>query len=137
MTEAWVGVIGTLSGIIVGAVLQYFFSKKQSKNQTLLGFKIKVYSNVLIKLNTVFQDGDATLLTDPLFKEKVHFTMARTLTQARLLANPKLEKKLRDYYDCAIRYWTDKDKKCGDEMSNLVIEIEQLMRKEIGEKKLY
>jgi hypothetical protein len=52
-----------------------------------------------------------------------------------LIAGAKLEQKLRDYFDEAVLFW--ENKKNDNTLSDLVIEIEQLMREEIGKKRLH
>ena len=130
-----IGAIIAFVGIIAGAILNHFLERSRSKQSLILNKKIDVYSSLLVKLNTVFQDDDKNFITDPNFKKTIHTTLSKALSQARLIAGKRLESKLRDYYDEAILFW--EDKKDGDMMTILVIEIEGLMREELGGKKLH
>jgi len=128
-------ILGTLLGVVSGALISHLLEKDRSKRFLLLNKKIEIYSNLLVKLNTVFQDGDSNLLSDPRHQDKILTLMARPLSEARLVANKELELKLRHYYEEAVLFWTDKSD--GSAMNPLVIEIEQLMREEIGQRKLH
>jgi hypothetical protein len=57
--ENWTNIIsigGVLLGGIVGALLNHFLEKGRNKDSLILNKKIEIYSSLLIKLNTVFQD---------------------------------------------------------------------------------
>lgn len=132
---AVISILGALLGVIIGAILNHVLERSRNKNSLILNKKIEIYSSLLVKLNTVFQSDDKNFTTDPLFEKTIRTTLAKALSEGRLIAGKKLEGKLRDYYEEAVLFWeNDKD---DDTMSKLVIEIEQLMRKEVGQKKLY
>lgn len=136
--ENWITIIsigGALLGVIVGSFSNHFLEKNRNKSFSILNKKIDIYSSLLIKLNTTFQDDEKNILTDPHFERTIKTTLAKALSEARLVADAKLEEKLRDYYEEAILFW--EGKKDDNAMSNLVIEIEQLMREEIGQKRLH
>lgn len=136
--ENWVSIIsisGALFGVVIGALLNHFLEKSRSKNSLLLNKKVEIYSSLLVRLNTVFQDGEKNILTDPHFERTIRITLAKALSEARLIANSKLEQKLRDYYNEAVLFW--ENNKDDDVLFKLVIEIEQLMREEIGQKRLH
>ncbi len=126
---------GALLGVVVGALLNHFLEKDRNKDSLILNKKIDIYSSLLVKLNTVFQDSEKNILNDPLFETTIRTTLAQSLSEARLIADAKLEQKLRDYYDEAVLFW--ENKKYDNTMPNLVIEIEQLMRIELGKERLH
>lgn len=134
-SENWItiiGITGALGGVVVGALLNHFLERNRNRSFSILNKKIDTYSSLLVKLSTVFQDGEKNILTDPNFMETIRVTLAKSLSEARLIANPPLEEKLRAYYDEAVKFWGNKP----HNMSAVVEEIEQLMREEIGQKRL-
>lgn len=131
------GIVGALVGVVIGALLNHFLENNRNKNSLMLEKKIEVYSNILVKLNTVFQDEKINLGLDALSKYEIQMKVSKTLTEGRLLAGKELEEKLRDYHDVAMSFWENTSKEPYSNMSKLVMEIEQLMRIEVGQKKLY
>ena len=130
-----IGIIGTLAGVIVGALINHFLEKNRSTESVILNKKVEVYSNILVELNTVFQAHETNLALDRRSLQKMKSQIAMTLSAGRLLADKQLEKKLRDYHGEATLFW--ENRKDDDTMANLVIEIEQLMREELGRSRLY
>jgi hypothetical protein len=135
MCSQIIAIIGTLLGIITGALLTHFLESHRNKNKILLDKKIEVYSNILVELNTVFQATEANLGLDKNSLSKLRTKIAATLSAGRLLAGKELEEKLRHYHEVAIEFWENGND--DGTMANLVIEIEQLMRHEIGPGRAY
>ena len=129
------GIVGTLAGVIVGALINHVLEKGRNRESLILNKKIKVYSNILVELSSVFQARETNLALDRLSLSKMKSKIAVTLSAGRLLAGEKLEKRLRDYHGEATLFW--EGKKDDNTMSKLVIEIEQLIREELGQKRLY
>lgn len=105
--------------------------------------KLEVYSGILTKLSTSFQDKEMNLLSDPNFEKMIAFEIAKTVTVGRLIAPQHIEDKLREYYDVAIKWWGllkigDKKEEADNlskQMTKLVIDIENLMRIDLGTRK--
>ena len=134
MIVALIGIGGTILGVILGALLNHFLEKNRANSSLILNKKIEIYSNILVKLNTLFQDEEKNFTSDPKFIENIRVTLAKSLSTGRLLAGEELENKLRDYYEAAIDFW----EKGGDDgtMRRFSMEVEQLMREELGQKNL-
>ncbi len=130
-----IGIAGTLLGVLAGAILNHFLERNRNKRTLILNKKIDIYSSLLVKLNTVFQDSENNIITNPHFKKTIHTILAKSLSEARLIAGRKLESKLRDYYEETVLFW--EQGKNDDVLPKIVIEIEQLMREEIGQKRLH
>lgn len=139
LISALIGGIFSVIILFIGAIMNHFLEEKRIKRKSILDKKIEIYSDILTKLNTVFQDEGDNIFTNPLFKKTISTRLAKALSRGRLIANKKLEYKLREYYGVAVKWWryekneneNEKDA-IGDKMSGLVIEIEQLMRDELG-----
>ena len=132
---AIIGTGGTLLGVIVGAFISHFLETSRNKHSLILNKKIEIYSNILVKISTMFQDEKINLALNPVSLAEMRAKIAKTLSEGRLIAGKKLESKLREYHEEATLFW--RDGKSDNKMSNLAIEIEQLMREDLGLKKLH
>lgn len=134
-------------GILIGLFIGHFLEKNRRAEELLIEMKHEVYSRLLAQLNTSFTLPTANFPTKveelALFKSKIRLKVAEIISPARLIAGEKLEDKLREYFE-AVTSWYECEpsdseicKRKANQMNQLVIEIEELMRKEIrGRKKV-
>lgn len=136
-------ILGGLLGYI-GALFQHRLESKRRRISEVRTEKMRVYSNVLTELSSLFVNPDKILneLADPIHKRFFALRLGRILGPARLIASEKLEKMLRDLYEKEIA-WHDSldssDIKKQNELAEIAttvrLDVESEMRKEINTKK--
>ena len=74
-------------------------------------------------------------------REESRNELIHLFAPARLLASKELEDELRDFYSNIAEYWSEKNKEQQDKLlsktAKNVMEIEQLMRIELGASRIY
>ena len=141
MQEVILGGLLSLLSVIIGILVGHFLEKDRNNKRALLDKKIQVYSDILINISSVWQSDEKNLLSDPTFLNNFRHRMARVIAAGRLLSQEKLEKKLREYYDLETKFFlkigTPEADALNTEIIPVMLAIEQLMRAELGNEKLY
>jgi hypothetical protein len=108
----------------------YMLGISRDKSKTIFDKKLEIYSKVIAELSR------HRYITKELDSEG----LINLLAPARLLASVGLEKKIRDYYSDVTSYWegnSEEKLRLASIISNDCMEVEQLMRKELGAGRIY
>ncbi|EFK97922.1 hypothetical protein LDC_0018 [sediment metagenome] len=132
-------ILGGLLGYI-GALFQHRLESKRLKSSEVRQEKMRIYSNVLTELSSLFMNPEKLIdeLSDPTHKRSFALRLGRILGPARLVASDKLEEMLRDLFDKEVA-WHDSmessDTEKQNELSQIAttarMNVEREMRKEI------
>ncbi len=138
--QQFIGGLLALLGVFFGAIITHFLERQRRKEEVLLGARKEVYSKILVGMSSSFVPKNTDLnsfLGSPDFRLKVAWEAGELLTQGRLLASSQLSKKLREFYSHEEKIWDHLEKgkdteKLNVERAMLTMEIENLMKKELG-----
>lgn len=115
-----------LGGLLAsfGAILQHKLELRRLKTSELRQEKLRIYSNVLTELSSLFLDPKNIVneLSDPVLKHTFALRLGRVLGPARLVASDNLEEKLRDLYDKEVAWHDSLDKGDNDRKIRLAEE---------------
>lgn len=138
----------TILTSIISVYIGYFFGLKKDKQKTFFDKKVEVYSRIISKISEhryVKQEDSDNLIS--------------VLAPARFFAEKEISEELREYYSLVSEYkdlvnienirkeikdseeslddYKEKVVKHSKKISTCIMEIEQLMRKDLGQKRLY
>lgn len=138
-----------VSYLILGAFLGYgghfiqnILEATRQKNNSIRQEKIRIYSQVVSELGSLFLDKDSykneLLSNDHLFKFSLN--LGKILAPARLIASDNLEEKIRDLYDKEIDWHKslfnstsseEEEEKLAAIATQARLEVEKEMRNEL------
>ena len=136
------GSIISLVSIAMGALLNHFLENSRTRQRIIIDKKLEIYSEIITKIQTFLQDDGLLLPSSSVFTNfEARIRLIRVISRGRLLAGKELEIKLRDYYDVVTKWLeiekqSKEEKSVGNLMNQLALEIEQLMREELGVKRV-
>ncbi len=124
-----------------GSIIQNILELNRQKRSTIRQEKLKIYSQVVSELGSLFIDKD-TLQQDILNKEhslKFRLKLGKILAPARLIASDKLEEMLRDLFEKETEWHdylcknsnSENEERLGDIATKARIEVEKEMRNEL------
>jgi hypothetical protein len=116
--------------LVTASLVGFLFGVLKDSKNIIFNRKLAIYSEIISKINKheyAITDFDETELID-------------LFAPARLLGSRKLELYLREYYSLVIEYKNIdinslKEEK-SDEISEVVMNIEQVMREELGNRRI-
>lgn len=123
-------IVVTIATALISTGIGYFFGKYRDRNQMLFNKKLEVYSKIISKISRHDYKSDSQL--DDLID---------LLAPARFLAEKETVNELREYYTLINDYKSaiglDIIKETADKISLSIMKIEQLMRTELGQERIY
>ena len=131
--------LGGLLGY-VGALIQHKLESIRQRKSEFRQEKMRIYSNVLTELSTLFMDSKDIVkeMTDPIYKKTFTLRLGRILGPARLIASENLKNYLRELFDKEVAWHNSLDTKdtteldsLAEEATNARILVENEMRKEL------
>jgi len=132
-----VGAVLSLTSALIGICIGGFWDRANQSRKIILEQKIIAYSSILQLISESFMNDHVDLANDPYAEHRMRSKLITTLSRGRLFADKELEVALRDLYDLYSTFL--KTGKFERDLNDVPLElrVEQLMRKEIGSKKLY
>lgn len=126
--------IATFLGPIFLLLVGYFFGSKRDKENNLFQIKLKLYADTIVDISkhsyTLRDEREATNKLIELF------------APVRLVAGSKVSKEVREYFSLVSEYFEAKEKKdevtknkISDKISICSMELEQLMRLDLNQKR--
>ncbi len=125
----------SLVGVVVTSILNHYFQQSSQNRKMLLEKKLDVYSEILSMISESFMLDFLDLEEDHNKEVRIKSKLIKTLSKGRLLAGEDLEIALRDVFEKYNYFF--KEGKFDEKSFQLETRVEQLMRKELGNKKLY
>ena len=125
----------SLVGVVVTSILNHYFQQSSQNRKMLLEKKLDVYSEILSMISESFMLDFLDLEEDHNKEVLIRSKLIKTLSKGRLLAGEDLEIALRDVFEKYNYFF--KEGKCDEKSFQLETRVEQLMRTELGNKKLY
>ncbi len=128
-------IVAPITALIVGSLLGYVVGILRDKKKALFQEKLSTYTSLLMKISSSFIDEISSGVD-------IRSIMSRDFGKARLLAEKKLSDELRNYYDLRISWHkylgkeSAEEKKYGDLVAESAMKIEELMRNELGKKRI-
>ena len=117
---------------IVLLVLGYLLGKSRDHNKQIYNKKLEIYSNIVFEIN----NHNYARVSD---QSTGRSELVKLFSPARLIGGDKVIKELREYFSLVTEFYETTDSKkqseIMDKISISAMELEQLMRKDLGKRR--